>query len=100
VPEQRTPLVDHLCIFALSFQWIVFGSLHFSDAPKTIIELPDYIPFKMFVVIISGMIELTTGILILLPETRKWAAATSLAWIPMQKKKTNNSPNFRPYFPL
>jgi hypothetical protein len=29
-----------------------------------------------------------------------WKSLATLAWIPIQKKKPNNSPGFLPFFPL
>ena len=80
VPDPRTPRVDHVCIGLLAIEWIFFGSLHFADVESTRAEIRDFIPhgFTTSIVIITGMIEVATGILILLPAFRKGAAGVSL----------------------
>jgi uncharacterized membrane protein len=76
--EQKTPRVDLICIFALSVEWIFFGSCHFTLRQLTEVQIPDIIPYKTFIAVVTGIVEVATGILILLPRTRKWAAITSL----------------------
>lgn len=52
--------------------------MHFSFHEATKAQLPDYIPIQSTIVIITGMFEVATGILILVPKARKWAAMLSL----------------------
>jgi uncharacterized membrane protein len=79
MPETRTPRVHHLCILALAVEWIIFGSCHFTFRAATEAEIPAFIHFgRTFIVVTTGMIEVATGIFILLPKTRKWAALASL----------------------
>lgn len=40
--------------------------------------MPDYLPWPGRLVVISGMLEVATGVLILVPEARPWAARSSL----------------------
>jgi uncharacterized membrane protein len=77
-PAQPTPYFDRLCIFVLSFEWIFFGSMHFSFHDATVQQIPEFIPFKSTLVVVTGMLEVATGILILVPNLRKWAAISSL----------------------
>ncbi len=70
--------MHYLCILALAVEWIVFGSCHFTFRPQTEAEILLFIPYKTFIATVTGMVEVATGILILLPKTRKWAALTSL----------------------
>jgi uncharacterized membrane protein len=59
-------------------EWIIFGSCHFTFRAATEAQILSFIPSKTFIAIVTGMIEVATGILILLPKTRKWAALASL----------------------
>ena len=72
---------DIVWIIILSVEWITFGTLHFILLPLTISQLPQCIPFKSLVVAITGIVEITTGILVLLPTTRKIAAIASVALV-------------------
>jgi uncharacterized membrane protein len=77
--EARSSFFDRLSILILSIQWTVFGSMHFSLRDETIRMLPDWIPYKPMVVTVTGMIEVATGILLLVSQTRRWAAFVSLS---------------------
>lgn len=82
--SQETPRIDLVCIFVLAIEWIIFGSCHFVFRVKTEAEIPDNIlyiallPYKTLIAGVTGMVEVATGILILLPKTRKIAAGVSL----------------------
>jgi uncharacterized membrane protein len=52
--------------------------MHFSFHAETVAQLPDWVPAKDMVVVITGMLEVGTGILILVSKVRKWAALSSL----------------------
>jgi hypothetical protein len=54
--------------------------MHFSFLEGTVAQIPWFIPeqLKPMVAVITGMLEVTTGILILVASTRKWAAVLSL----------------------
>ena len=75
---QTTPYFDRFCILFLSSEWIIFGSMHFSFHAETVAQLPDWIPEKDMIVVITGTLEVGTGILILVSQVRKWAALSSL----------------------
>jgi uncharacterized membrane protein len=66
-------------ILLLSFEWIVFGSMHFSLVDATVAQMPAWLPFKREVAIVTGIAEVAAGILILVAETRKGAAIASLS---------------------
>lgn len=78
--ERAYTLFGRISILVLSIQWIVFGSMHFSHLTETLAQLPDYFhdPFRVPIVILTGIAEVAVGILILIPETRKAAALGSL----------------------
>lgn len=76
--QARDTTFDRIAILVLAIEWIVFGSMHFSEVDRTAAQIPDFFPFKHDIVIVTGIAEVATGILILVPELRKWAAAASL----------------------
>ncbi|HEV7591314.1 MAG TPA: hypothetical protein VGO40_24590 [Longimicrobium sp.] len=79
VERRKTPRLDLICSLILSVEWLGFGSLHFLGPKETAAEIPDFIPYKPAIVAVTGVAEVTTGILILVPKTRKAAAVASLA---------------------
>jgi uncharacterized membrane protein len=82
VPSRaRSSFFDRLSILVLSIEWTVFGTMHFSLHEQTIQMIPDFIPeqYKSMVATVTGMIEVAIGILLLVSQTRRWAAAASLA---------------------
>lgn len=76
--QPRDTSFDRIAILVLATEWIVFGSMHFSDIRATVAQIPGWIPFRHDVAIVTGIAEVATGILILVPELRKWAALSSL----------------------
>lgn len=78
MPEQETPRVSQVAILVLAVEWLFFGSCHFTFRELAEAQVPDFIPFKTFVAITTGMAEVVIGILLLLPSTRRWAALASL----------------------
>jgi uncharacterized membrane protein len=78
-PAIRWPLYGRLSILILSFEWILFGSLHFLAPEQTLKEVPDWSFLDgPLVVAVTGFLSVTTGILILIPTTRRLAALMSL----------------------
>jgi uncharacterized membrane protein len=76
--QPRDTSFDRIAILVLATEWIVFGSMHFSDIDATVAQIPGWIPFRHDIAIVTGIAEVATGILILVPEMRKWAALSSL----------------------
>src|SRR4051794_33939610 len=74
--QQRDKSFDRIAILVLSIEWVVFGSMHFSMIEDTINQIPFSFEheFKHHLAIVTGILEVSTGILILVPELRKWAA--------------------------
>jgi uncharacterized membrane protein len=62
----------------LAFDWIFFGSMHFSLHDATVRQMPQWIPAKSELAVLTGVLEVSTGILILVPSLRRWAALSSL----------------------
>jgi uncharacterized membrane protein len=79
--QARSSFFDRLSILILSIEWTVFGSMHFSLRQETINMIPPVIPdgIKPLIATGTGMIEVAVGILILLPQARRWAAWASLS---------------------
>jgi uncharacterized membrane protein len=77
--EERTPRLDLICILALSVEWLYFGSYHFTMRHATEAQIPGFLPWKSHITVVTGIVEVTTGILILLRRTRRIAAYSSLA---------------------
>lgn len=77
--QARDTSFDRIAILVLAVEWVLFGSMHFSAVDATVAQIPEPFPFKHHLAIVTGIAEVATGILILLPECRKWAAAASLA---------------------
>jgi uncharacterized membrane protein YphA (DoxX/SURF4 family) len=73
-----TPRFDRLCVVFLAIEWIVFGSMHFSLQAETIRQMPQWLPAKPALAVLTGILEVATGIMILVPEVRRWAALSSL----------------------
>lgn len=78
--KSRDTSFDRIAILVLAMEWVVFGSMHFSNVEETVAQIPFsfWDAFKTHIAIVTGIAEVATGILILVPETRKRAAAASL----------------------
>ena len=66
------------CILFLAAEWILFGSMHFTRHAETRAQVPDILPCPDLLVVVSGVLEVATGILVLVPAVRRWAAWSSL----------------------
>jgi len=60
--------------FVLAFFLILAGILHFVKPYFFMKIMPEYIPFHLKMVYISGLVEILCGILLLFPETQKFGA--------------------------
>ncbi|KUJ57621.1 DoxX family protein [Chryseobacterium aquaticum] len=60
--------------FVLAFFLILAGILHFVKPYFFMKIMPEYIPFHLKMVYISGLVEILCGILLLFPETQKLGA--------------------------
>ena len=82
-PDRRSKLLAFTCVFFLSIDWLIFGSMHFLFKGATIAQIPPYIPFKGAIAAVTGVIEVAIGLLVLVPQTRRGAALVSLFLIIM-----------------
>lgn len=58
----------------MSLLYIIVGIKHFTDTDFFITIVPLYISYKKEVVLMSGLIEIILGILLLIKQTRRFAA--------------------------
>jgi len=73
-----TPIFDRFCVIFLAVDWIVFGSLHFTMHAATLNMIPSWLPFRDSAVVITGIAEVTTGVLVNYARLRRGAALASL----------------------
>jgi len=77
--QARDRSFDRIAILVLSIEWILFGSMHFSmlEGTKAMIPFGSDL-FKHHVAVVTGILEVSTGMLLLVPVFRRWAAAASI----------------------
>ena len=63
-----------LTIYVMSIMYVFIGIRHFTDPQYFLDIVPPQLPFKLFFVYLSGLIEIVGGAAILLPKTRKAGA--------------------------
>lgn len=62
-----------ILLFLMAGFYVLAGINHFVNPQFYIDLIPPYFPFKEFINIISGIIEIALGILLIPKQTRKWA---------------------------
>ena len=61
-------------IFVMGFMYVFIGTKHFTD-PQYFLEIvPPQLPFKLFLIYFTGLMEIIGGAAILLPKTRRGGA--------------------------
>ena len=63
-----------LTIYVMSFMYVFIGIRHFTNPQYFLDIVPPQLPFKLFLVYLTGLIEIVGGVAILLPKTRKAGA--------------------------
>ena len=63
-----------LTIYVMSIMYVFIGIRHFTDPQYFLDIVPPQLPFKLFFVYLSGLIEIVGGAAILSPKTRKAGA--------------------------
>ena len=63
-----------LTIYVMSIMYIFIGIRHFYDPQYFLHIVPPQLPFKLFLVYLTGLIEVVGGAAILAPKTRKAGA--------------------------
>ena len=62
--------VVHLLALVYGLPFIVVGIEHFRDPQKFVEIVPPYLPFPLFLVYLTGLMEIAGGLGIIYPETR------------------------------
>ena len=63
-----------LTIFVMGIMYVFIGIKHFTDPQYFLDIVPPQLPFKLFLVYLTGLIEAVGGVAILAPKTRKAGA--------------------------
>ena len=63
-----------LTIFVMGVMYVIIGIKHFTDPQYFLDIVPPQLPFKLFLVYLTGLIEVVGGAAILAPKTRKAGA--------------------------
>ena len=63
-----------LTVYVMSIMYIFIGIRHFTDLQYFLDIVPPQLPFKLFLVYFTGLIEVVGGAAILTPKTRKAGA--------------------------
>ena len=63
-----------LTIFVMGVMYVFIGVKHFTDPQYFLDIVPPQLPFKLFLVYLTGLIEVVGGAAILAPKTRKAGA--------------------------
>ena len=63
-----------LTIYVMSFMYVFIGIRHFTNPQYFLDIVPPQLPFKLFLVYLTGLIEIVGGVAILAPKTRKVGA--------------------------
>ena len=61
-------------IYVMGFMYIFIGIRHFLDPQYFLYIVPPQLPFKLFLVYLTGLIEVVGGVAILSPKSRKAGA--------------------------
>ena len=65
------PLFVHILALIYGVPFILVGIEHFRDPQKFVDIVPKYMPFALFLVYLTGIIEIVGGLGIIYPETRE-----------------------------
>ena len=69
-------LFKRVSIFVMSFMYVYIGTKHFTSPQYFLNITPPQIPFKLFAVYFTGLLEISGGFLLLFNKTRKFGAYT------------------------
>jgi len=77
--QARDTSFDRIAILVLAIEWVLFGSMHFSMIDETTKMIPFGTElFKHHAAVVTGILEVSTGVLILVPRLTRWAASASI----------------------
>ena len=63
-----------ITIYVMSLMYVLIGIRHFTTPQYFLDIVPPQLPFKLFLVYLTGLIEIVGGVAILSPKTRKAGA--------------------------
>ena len=64
------PLIIHILALIYGVPFVLIGIEHFREPQKFVDIVPKYMPFALFLVYLTGVIEIMGGLGIIYPETR------------------------------
>lgn len=67
-------MLIHVFAFAYGVAFVLVGIEHFREPQKFVEIVPPYFPFALFLVYLTGAIEIAGGLGVIYPETREIAA--------------------------
>src|SRR5690606_36451640 len=62
-----------LALYAMFIFLIFFGLSHFYKQDELVLMLPDFVPFRMTIIYLTGVTEIILAIGLLVPATRRWS---------------------------
>ena len=65
------PLIIHILALIYGVPFVLIGIEHFREPQKFVDIVPKYMPFALFLVYLTGVIEIMGGLGIIYPETRE-----------------------------
>ena len=65
------PLFVHILALIYGIPFILVGIEHFREPQKFVDIVPNYMPFALFLVYLTGVMEIVGGLGIIYPETRE-----------------------------
>ena len=63
-----------ITVYCLALLYVVVGFKHFTDLDFFLVIIPPYIPYPELMVYTSGLIEITSSLLLISRKTRKYGA--------------------------
>ena len=65
------PLIVHILALIYGIPFILIGIEHFREPQKFVDIVPKYMPFALFLVYLTGVMEILVGLGIIYPDTRE-----------------------------
>ena len=65
------PLLVHILALIYGIPFILIGIEHFKEPQKFVDIVPKYVPFALFLVYLTGVMEILVGLGIIYPDTRE-----------------------------
>ena len=66
--------IKNISIWFMAIAYVYIGIQHFLDSDLFVAIVPDYLPYTLELVYISGFFEVLFGLLLLFPKYRSYAA--------------------------